>query len=162
MTSQLDQFPPDVLPDAPLKSGLKDFSLNPSAKTSKFDIETMSQSELLSLHAKIEGKLTGIRLSDVNLERETLIQLQHAKMLQETAKDAKDVPVNQLAQVQNSLASILTTLARMQVELHSSETIKRWKAAIIRVVKEQPKEFQTAFFELLEHEAEIVEQELLQ
>jgi hypothetical protein len=68
--------------------------------------------------------------------------------------------VNQLAQVQNSIRTILESLSKMQTQLHDSESIKRWKAALIRVVKELPKDAQTKFFELLELEAQATEQEL--
>jgi hypothetical protein len=160
MPEQLDAFPPDTLPDRPLKSLLEDFSLEKSANSSKIDLDRMSQADLLGLHAKIEAKLVGIRLSDVNLEKETLIQFQLGKALQKKASEANDVPVNQLAQVQNSIRTILDSLAKMQSEIHSSETIKRWKAALIRVVKELPAESQTKFFEMVELEAVAVEKEM--
>jgi hypothetical protein len=160
MTLQNTDFPPDSLPETIISGGLADFSLDPSANSSKFDLNTMSQVDLLDLHAKIEAKLTGTRLSDVNLEKETLIQFQKAKALQQKANEAKDVPVNQLAQVQNSIRTILESLSKMQTQLHDSESIKRWKAALIRVVKELPKDAQTKFFELLELEAQATEQEL--
>jgi hypothetical protein len=160
MTSETAGFPPDSLPEAPKSSGLASFSLEKVENTSKYDLNSMSQADLLALHSKVEGKLKGLRLSEVNLEKETLIQFQKAKALQEKANAASDVPVNQLAQVQNSIRTILESLSKMQMELHSSEEIKRWKAALIRVVKELPKETQTKFFDLLETEAQAVEQEL--
>lgn len=163
MNQEIAGFPPDSLPEAPKTRKLHDFSLNPSENTSKHDVSTMTQSELLALHAEVEARITGMRLSEVNLEKETLIQFQRAKALQEDAnKTGSDVPMNQRAQVQNSLANLLTTLAKMQMELHDSETIKRWKAALVRVVKELPKEQQAKFFELIELEATTVEQELVE
>lgn len=153
-------------PDHPLSPesapfGLQDFSLDPTENTSsKLDLNQMDQAELLALHSKIENKLTGLKLADVNLEKETLLQFQKAKVLQELANTTKDVPVNQLAQVQNSIRGILESLARMQAELHDSETMKRWKASLIRVIKAQPTEFQKAFFDSLEQEAEMVEREI--
>lgn len=161
MPEQLNVLPPDTLADAPKTGGLQDFSLEKTAKSSKFDLETMNQGELLALYAKIEGKLVGIRLSEVNLEKETLIQFQLGKALQEKANQPNsDVPVNQLAQVQNSIRNTLETLSKMQMELHNSETIKRWKAALVRVVKELPAESQAKFFELIEAEAAATEAEL--
>lgn len=148
-------------PENPLKPrGLADFSLAKTEKTSKFDLNLMDQAELLDLHAKVEAKLTGLRLSDVNLEKETLLQFHRAKALQEKANTANDVPVNQLAQVQNSIRTILESLGKMQMDLHDSETMKRWKAALVRVVKKQPKAFQDEFFEMVEIEAAAVEQQL--
>lgn len=144
------------------QQGLRKFSLAKTENSSKTDLDSLNQVELLELHAKIESRLTGIRLSEVNLEKETLIQFQRAKALQEKANEAKDVPVNQLAQVQNSIRNILESLGKMQMDLHDSETIKRWKAALIRVVKAQSEEFQKAFFEALDHAAEATEKELME
>lgn len=140
--------------------GLRDFSLEKTKNTSKFDIERMSQEELLLLHSKIEQRITGVKLSDINLEKETLIQFQKAKLLQEKAGESKDVPVNQLAQVQNSIRTILESLAKMQMEIHNSEAIKRLKAAIVKVMKTQSKEAQDAFFDMLENEVGLIEQSL--
>jgi hypothetical protein len=151
---------PDFTPFVQNQSGLRDFSLSKTENSSKHDISALNQAELLDLHAKVEARITGLRLSEVNLEKETLLQFQRAKTLQEKANDTKDVPVNQLAQVQNSIRTILESLGKMQMELHDSETIKRWKAALVRVVKAQPKEFQAAFFEQLDAAGQEVEQEL--
>lgn len=140
--------------------GLRDFSLEKTKNTSKFDIERMSQEELLLLHSKIEQRITGVKLSDINLEKETLIQFQKAKLLQEKAGESKDVPVNQLAQVQNSIRTILESLAKMQMEIHNSEAIKRLKAAIVKIMKTQSKEVQDAFFDMLENEVGLIEQTL--
>lgn len=144
-------------PDAPK---LASFSLAKTEKTPKFDISGLNQEELLELHAKVEANIVGLRLSDVNLEKEAFLAFQRAKLLQERATTTNDVPVNQLAQVQNSLRNTLDGLAKLQTELHSSETIKRWKAALVRVLKKQPKPFQDEFFEAIEHEATVVEQEM--
>lgn len=161
MTTETAPFYPENSPEAPKSSGLKDFSLDKSDNASKYDLEKMSQSELLALHSKIEARITGKRLSEVNLEQELLLQYQKAKVLQEDAnKPNADVPMNQRAQVQNSLGNLLERLGKMQIELYSSEALKRLKAAVIKVVKAQPKEFQAAFFELLDQEAAAVEQEL--
>lgn len=140
---------------------MADFSLEKSANTSKNDIDSLDSSQLLALHARIEAKLTGLRLSDVNLEKETLLQFQRAKVLQEDAnKKDSGVPMNQRAQVQNSIAGILGTLSKMQSELHDSESIKRMKAAVVKVVRTLPKEAQAQFFELLEIEFQQAQAEM--
>lgn len=160
MTTETPAFYPESAPEAPKKSGLSDFSLAPSTNIDKFDLKGMNQADLLTLHAKVESKLVGIRLSEVNLEKETLIQFQRAKQLQEDASTTTDVPMNQRAQVQNSLANLLTSLAKMQMDLHDSESIKRWKAALVRVVKELPKEQHAKFFDLIDHAAAETNKEL--
>lgn len=152
-------------PENPSNStGLRSFSLKKEPVSSKTDVDSMSQEELLALRAKIDSKLTGIRLSDMNLEQETLIQYKQAKQLQldanATGEGANAVPMNQRAQVQNSLASLLKDLAKMQMELHDSESLKRLRAAVIKVVRMQPKEFQDQFFDALDAEFQAAEAEL--
>lgn len=140
---------------------LQDFSLEKSQISSKMDLNSMDQAQLLALYVQIEAKLPSLRLADINLEKETMLQLVRAKQLQEDAnKKDSGVPMNQRAQVQNSIANILSTLAKMQMELHDSESLKRLRAAVIKVVKAQPKEFQAQFFDMLETEFAAVEKEL--
>jgi len=139
------------------KPKLKDFSLQDRETSKKIDLDAMSQEELLMLHSNVEARLQGVRLQDVNLVRETLIQLQKAKALQgKAAETENNVPMNQRAQVQNSIASILSNLARIQIELHDSESIKRIKAALVRVLRTLPAEKQNEFFDLLDQETQKV------
>ena len=140
--------------------GLKDYSLNTPEEDENLEIDGMSQAELLALHTKIEAKLEGIDFASVNLVRETMIQFQKAKVLQESAADKRSgVPVNQRAQVQNSIAAILTNLTKMQNALYSSESHKRIQAAVIKIVRTLPKEQQDHFFLLLENELNMAQQE---
>jgi hypothetical protein len=136
------------------------FSLQNVQKTDKFDLDLMDQAELLALRDKIDGKITGINLSEINLPKEALVQFQRAKRLQEKASEATDIPMNQQAQVQNSLGSVLKDLAKIQMSLYDSEYLKRLKAATVKVVQTLPKEQQDQFFELMEEEALAVDAEM--
>lgn len=140
-------------------TGLQDFSLQPEDNDSTVKLDAMSVQELLDLHARIESKLGGLAITEVNLVKETLLQIRRAKELQEKASTDKGVPMNQRAQVQNSLGNMLVQLGKMQSELFNSERIKRIQQATIKVVKRMPKEYQDQFFELLEHELDVAAQE---
>jgi len=147
--------------------GLIDHDLHVETATGKisFDqIETalqgMTQEQLLILHTKVTTKLEGITLENVNLVTETLLQLQKAKLLQEKASLSREVPMNQRAQVQNSLSNIISTLAKIQSDLHTSESAKRLKSAVVRVVKTLPKEAQDHFFTLMQGEVDRINEEL--
>lgn len=132
---------------------LQDFNLQPAENKPKVPLDDMSREELLDLHAKIEQKIGGLNLGEVNLVKETLLQIHRGKALQEDASNKESgVPMNQRAQVQNSLANLLSQLAKIQVTLYSSERIKRIQAACVKVVKTLPTKQQDAFFELLEEE----------
>lgn len=116
-----------------------------------FDIEKLDEAGLLELRAKIDAKLPIKSLDDLDLVQESLRQLQMAKQLQaDAAKRDAGVPMNQRAQVQNSIGSIITTLAKVQMDLYTSERIKRIQSAVVKIVKTLPKEAQERFFEMLE------------
>ena len=115
------------------------------------DLETMNQEQLLALRAEIDEKLTGITLIEVNLVQEALIQLKKAKILQLRASIPRSgIPMNQQAQVQNSISKILNDLGKLQIKLFDSEQRKRIQAATIKAVKLLPPEAQEKFFELYE------------
>jgi hypothetical protein len=123
------------------------------AETTVFDIEKLDEAGLLELRSKIDARLPIKSLDDLDLVQESLRQLQMAKQLQaDAAKKDAGVPMNQRAQVQNSISNIITTLAKVQMELHTSERHKRIQSAVVKVVKSLPKEAQDRFFELLEAE----------
>lgn len=111
----------------------------------------MTQAELLQLRGEIDENLSGIHLQDVNLVQETLIQLKKAKILQNRAtKVGANYPLNQLAQVQNSIAKILQDLAKIQNTLFDSEQRKRLQQATIKTIKSLSQADQDRFFELYE------------
>lgn len=146
---------------SPLDTGLEDYSLEKREKDDKFDISALNQAELLALRTKIEAKITGTTLSELNLVKETLFQFQSAKVLQAEAGAANsDVPMNQRAQVQNSIAKILDQLGKIQMELYSSEKLKRLQAAVIKIVKQLPKPQQDTFFEQIESDFQVAEMEV--
>lgn len=125
------------------------------------NIKDMSQEELLVLHTEIEGRLQGIKLKDVNLIKETMIQLQKAKALQaDAAMQEKSTPVNQRAQVQNSIAGILRSLTTIQAELHDSESLKRLKSSLVAILKSLPDYLQEKTFAAIKAEIDRLGQEV--
>ncbi len=139
---------------------LTDYSLEVPQKVEKFDISAFDQRELLALRAKVDSKLQGLSLDEVNLVKETLLQFQAAKVLQADAADEDSgTPMNQRAQVQNSIANILSTLGKIQMELYDSEKLKRLTAATVKAVKLLSPEAQKAFFEAFQADLEQVEAE---
>lgn len=130
---------------------LQDFSLQPEENSGP-TLTSMTMEQMLNLHAQIEQKIGGLNLGEVNLVKEVLLQMHRAKNLQEKASTEVGVPMNQRAQVQNSLGAMLSQLAKVQVQLYSSERIKRIQSAVIKTVKTLPKKQQDIFFELLEQE----------
>jgi hypothetical protein len=78
----------------------------------------------------------------LNLEAEIVMQLHLAKALQ----SATDAPLNQKAQIANTITSILRQLVDMQATLNTTETIKRIERVILETLKEFP-ELQAPFLE---------------
>lgn len=63
----------------------------------------------------------------------------------------RDVPPNQVAQVFNTISSILKEIVKMQTDLYDAERVKKLEAAMLKAIKVAPKEAQLAFLE--EYEA---------
>ena len=63
----------------------------------------------------------------------------------------RDVPPNQAAQDFNTISSILKEIVKMQTDLYDAERVKKLEAAMLKAIKEAPKEAQLAFPE--EYEA---------
>ncbi len=101
--------------------------------------------ELLRQRAAIDALLPAVKLADLDLEKEVVIQYQQAKALLQSVMSS-DAPANQKAQVANSCASVLDQLIKMQARLYSAERVKAIEAALIKTLKCLPKETQEAFF----------------
>lgn len=140
--------------------GLQDYSLQSADNGPKHDLDKLSQAQLLELHAQIEQRLPGLRLSEVNLVREALLQLHHAKALQAAAAADRSSPLNQRAQVQNSLSKVLQDLGKLQAEIYPSEMIKQYQGVLVRVIRTLPEEKRKEVLELLKQGAADVEKQL--
>lgn len=132
---------------------LTDFTFNtsnaqkPKNRPLDADLNHLNQEDLLNLRAQIDAKLTGIKLNDLDLVQETMFQLKKAKILQSQVNEDEETPANQKAQIQNSLNNIITNLSKHQINLYTSERMKRMEGALIRVLKTLTKAEQTAFME---------------
>jgi hypothetical protein len=85
------------------------------------------------------------QLKDLNLEVEVLENYNLAKQFLQDI-DQESIPANQVAQVINSIASILKDLVKMQTDLYDAERVKKLEAALINTLKTLPEEQQNAFF----------------
>jgi uncharacterized protein (UPF0147 family) len=124
----------------------KDRLLQPSEKaTDPLDVERMEIDQLLELRARIQARLP-MRLNEIDLEGELMLQYQQGRALLAKIINDSGTPANQKAQVQNSCASTLESLLKMQIALHTAERMKRIEQLLIKVVKTLPREQQEAFF----------------
>lgn len=109
--------------------------------------EQMSVSELLSLRTEIDKLLPATSLSEMNLERELVLQFLKAREMQERVLEDIDTPANQKAQVMNQVASTLQQLIKMQAEYHTSERFKAIENVMIKYMKRLPLDVAEAFID---------------
>ncbi len=113
----------------------------------------LTVAELVRLRDEITQALPPLELSKMNLEEEMLLQYHTLRELQGAVMEDDEVPVNQRAQVANSVAGTLKTLGDQQITLYSSERFKQVENALIRELDKLPEATAAAF---LDHYAKIV------
>lgn len=90
--------------------------------------------ELVRFRDEIGRALPPLELSKLNLEEEVLLQFHTMRELQGDVMEDETVPANQRAQVANSVASTLKTLADRQSALYTSERFKDIENLLIRTL----------------------------
>jgi len=102
---------------------------------------------LLRYLDEIRQVLPATTLLDMNMEEELILQFQAVRTLQNTILDDISVPANQKAQVANSVASVLGSIADLQNKVYSSERFKRIETLLIRHLNKLPEDVAAAFLE---------------
>lgn len=124
---------------------------NLSAKSQpKRDWSIHTVSELVRFRDEITKMLPPLELGSLNLEEEMLLQYHNLRELQGSVMDDETVPVNQRAQVANTVAATLKTLGDQQIELYSSERFKDIENLLVRSLDKLPEDVAAAF--LVEYE----------
>jgi hypothetical protein len=85
--------------------------------------------------------LTG---DNINLKDEVLSQYNQAKKMLHEATYDSSVPLNQKAQLLNSLSTIISTLIKQQQELFNLEQLRKIEGTLVTVLKNYP-DVQTEF-----------------
>lgn len=133
----------------PPKSGENDLE-KPASRRLKFDIDLLDEDGLLDLRSQIDMRLPTKALTDINLERELVLQLITVQNLQRDVLQEEGVPANQKAQTVNSVAATLASLARLQTEVHTSERLKEIEQILIETLQTLPTEAAEAFLAVYE------------
>lgn len=112
---------------------LKDHSLQSTVPRGTLaDLGLLSEIELLSLRAQIDGMLNLGTLKDIDLGAELTVQLRTVKALQLAASEDAETPVGQKAQAAMAVQRLLQDLVKMQTEIHNSEFAKRLEGMVIK------------------------------
>lgn len=120
-------------------------------------LRAMSLEELLDLRQRVDNLLPPRAISEINMEEELLLQLASLRALSNkiagvgSSDDGEGgvvgVPLNQRAQLANSITTVLKSLIDRQVEVFSSERFKRIENLLIRHLRRQDGEFAKAFLD---------------
>lgn len=89
-------------------------------------------------------------LKSLNLDAELYDRYIDAKDFLDEILQAEGVPPNQVAQLMNTLTSILKEITKMQTDLYNAERLKKLEYCIIAAVKGADAEIQAKFFEQYE------------
>ena len=95
-------------------------------------------------------------LSELDLDQELLQQYKDAKQLFKDIELDDLTPMNQKAQIMNSITAILTKIVENQTALYDSERVKLIESILIDVLKQYPDinaEFMERYKKALEHAA---------
>lgn len=112
-----------------------------------FRWSAMPTETLLRFLDEIRATLPSTNLVDMNMEEELILQYQAVRSLQNSIFDDETVPANQKAQVANSVASVLSSLADLQNKTYTSERFKRIETLLIRHLSKLPEETAAVFLE---------------
>ena len=129
------------------ESKVKNFGRGEETSTSPFRWSALPLETLLRYLDEIRQALPATTLLDMNMEEELILQFQAVRTLQNTILDDISVPANQKAQVANSVASVLGSIADLQNKVYSSERFKRIETLLIRHLNKLPEDVAAAFLE---------------
>ena len=129
------------------ESKVKNFGRGEETSTPTFRWEALPLETLLRYLDEIRQVLPATTLLDMNMEEELILQFQAVRTLQNTILDDESVPANQKAQVANSVASVLGSIADLQNKVYSSERFKRIETLLIRHLNKLPEDVAAAFLE---------------
>ena len=129
------------------ESKVKNFGRGEETSTPTFRWSALPLETLLRYLDEIRQVLPATTLLDMNMEEELILQFQAVRTLQNTILDDESVPANQKAQVANSVASVLGSIADLQNKVYSSERFKRIETLLIRHLNKLPEDVAAAFLE---------------
>lgn len=103
-----------------------------------------------------QDDLSGMgNFESINLVGETVrLFRQTRKLLSKVLSDTK-TPVNQQAQVANTLGTLLKGLSTQQTDLYNAERLKRLEAVVIQIVREVLPQQQDEFMRRYEEEVNV-------
>jgi len=143
-----------TIPDLPPYNAGQQYlqpALIPKISRQGVDLASYDDEQLIELRAEIDELLPAKRLKDINLEEELVRQLALVQKLQrDVLNDSENTPANQMAQCAGAVANVLAVLSKLQVEVYSSERMKRAESILVETITTLPHDTQVTFLDLYE------------
>lgn len=120
------------------------------APDAPFNWKSLPIEVLIQYRDEITSLLPPLALSDMNLEEELLLQFHAIRSLQTTVLNDDTLPLNQRAQVANSVTNILNKLTDLQGVAYNQERFKAIELALIRSLRTLPEDVAKDFIDQYE------------
>lgn len=114
-------------------------------KAAPFNWKSLPIDLLILYRDQITRELPPLALKDMNMEEELLLQFHNLRALQNQVLNDDTLPLNQRAQVANSVANVLENLTSRQEKIYSSERFKLIENLLIRHLNLLPEATAEAF-----------------
>ena len=116
----------------------------------QINLTGLDADQLLELRARVDSLLPVRSLKDLDLAQELVLQVQALQALQSRVMNDLETPVNQVAQVANSLSAALSNLIKVQESTYDSERIKRLESVMIETLSTLSASAQAKFLKAYE------------
>ena len=110
-------------------------------------VEALSEESMLRVRNMIDQHLK-TNIADLNLAEELALQYRQGKRLLTDAQSSKDSPLNQQAQVFNTVQAQLEKIIKLQQAVYSQERLKRYEVAFMKCSELLPLDARKRFFDL--------------
>ena len=119
----------------------------PDLKPAPFNWKAFGVGQLVAWRDEITRLLPATTLKDLDLEEELLLQYHTIRELQGKVLNDESLPLNQRAQVANTVGNTLIRLEELQRQVYTQERFKAIEGLVIRHMSRQSEEVVTAFME---------------
>jgi hypothetical protein len=121
-----------------------------AAPGGRFVFKGLPITDLVKYHDEIRALLPPLTLKEIDLEGELLMQFHATRSVQNEVFQDDEVPVNQRAQIANTVGTTLNRLAELQTSIYTSERFKRIENLLVRTLKALPEDQALKFLESYE------------
>lgn len=115
------------------------------ASSRGLSLDDLDVGGLLALRDEIDQRLPALKLTDMSLDEELILQFMRVRDLQTKVLDDSRISAQQKSTVVNSVASTLAQLIKLQTDLHNAERFKAIENLMVKTIKRLPLEVANEF-----------------